>query len=1221
MGNIKGITIELNGDTTGLDKALSNVNTTIKNTQSELKEVDKLLKLDPANTELLSQKQADLATKIGATKEKLDILKTAQEQAKQQMENGELGADKYDALQREIIATQQELEKLATQAAEANTALNKIGEVGDTLSAVGEKITGVGNSLTTHVTAPIAAVGTAAVAAFTEVDKAEDTVIAKTGATGETLDGLSAAMKNIAETIPTSFETAAEAVGEVNTRFGLTGDACEELATHFVEFARLNNTDVSSSIDTIQNALSAFNMDSSQATTLLDVLNRTGQTTGASVDSMARSLVENASALQQMGLDAYQATAFLGQLETAGADSNSVISGMKRALKEATEAGVPFDQALAELEDTIVNGTDDMDGLTAAYDLFGKSGAGIYQAVRNGQISFTDFADSVDILNSSMDSVSNTFNATLSPTDQATTAMNKLKDTGAQLGDTLLTMLVPVFEKVQEALDKLKSWWENLDESQQKNIITIAGLVAALGPALVIFGKLTSAVGGALTSIKNIGTGVLAFVNQAQAGVGVGGKLAAMFGSISAPVVIAVAAIGTLVAAFVHLWNTNEDFRSKVTEIWEQLKAKFQELFDKLQEVFGKIKDAFSGAENEFTAAVEVLKQIWEGLCNFLAPIFEGVWAQISNILSTAIDVIIGIIDFFTALFQGDWEGCWTAVQDVFSSVWDGIKEYFQIAIDTLIGIADVILGWFGADWETAWNSVSTFFSDIWDGIVQFFTGIWTSINTTVSTATSAVSETITSAWNAVSGFFSRIWTSITTTLSTAWENIKNVVKVGLLFIEELVSAAFQLITLPFRLIWENCHETVEKLWSKIKEVISSALDTIKSVIESVWNAIKAFLTPIVNGIRDTVTNAWNTLKTNVSNAVDAVKSKVDQVWTAIKTSVTTVVNSIRDTVTTAWDTLKSNVSATVDAVKTKVDQVWSAIKTSVTTVAGNIRDSVTTAWNTLKTNVSTAVDNTKQKVTEVWNNIKSTLEPIVDGIKEKVTTAWNTAKENVTTAVNGIKSVAETVWNAIKTAVTTVVDTIKNTISSRFNEAQSVVTTVFNAIKSAIEGPITTAKNTVVSMIDRIKSAFNFTWSLPSLKLPHVSITGSFSLDPPSVPHFSIEWYKKAMEDGIVMNVPTIFGFDGENLLGGGEAGSETIVGTKNLLDMIQQAVASATAAMSGIAAGQTYNNYGNTYGDSNVTSTINVYATEGMDTRELARQVSDLIKGQVRRETAVWA
>ena len=187
---IAGITVEINGSTTGLSKALESVNKTIKTTQSELKDVERLLKLDPTNTELLSQKQEKLKTAISNTKEKLDALKTAQEQAQRQMENGDLGKDKYDALQREIIATEEELQRLASEAANANTALNKIESVGKTLENVGNKMSSVGSSLTKTVTAPILAVGAAAVKTTADFDEGMSKVSAISGATGKDFDDL-----------------------------------------------------------------------------------------------------------------------------------------------------------------------------------------------------------------------------------------------------------------------------------------------------------------------------------------------------------------------------------------------------------------------------------------------------------------------------------------------------------------------------------------------------------------------------------------------------------------------------------------------------------------------------------------------------------------------------------------------------------------------------------------------------------------------------------------------------------------------------------------------------------------------------------------------------------------------------------------------------------------------------------------------------------------------
>ena len=190
QNRIKGITVEINGDVTGLDKALKDVNSTISATSKQLGDVQRLLKLDPTNTTLLAQKQELLKEKISATKDKLEALKTAQEQAKRQLESGDLGKDKYDALQREIVATEQELQKLAKEAANSNTALNKMSSVGKTMQAVGSSMTSVGKSLTTYVTAPILAVGTAAVKTAADFDSQMSKVAAISGATGKDFQDL-----------------------------------------------------------------------------------------------------------------------------------------------------------------------------------------------------------------------------------------------------------------------------------------------------------------------------------------------------------------------------------------------------------------------------------------------------------------------------------------------------------------------------------------------------------------------------------------------------------------------------------------------------------------------------------------------------------------------------------------------------------------------------------------------------------------------------------------------------------------------------------------------------------------------------------------------------------------------------------------------------------------------------------------------------------------------
>ena len=256
-------------------------------------------------------------------------------------------------------------------------------------SAIGGKTSAVGAALNKNITVPMLAVGTASVAAWKSVDAGMDAVAAKTGATGETLTAMQDSVKNLAAQIPTSFENAGNAVGEVNTRFGLTGQALEDLSAQFIKFADLNSTDVSSSIDTVQKALSAFGLGAEDASGLLDTLNAVGQQTGVSMDSLTSGLIQNGTAFQELGLSVDQSVLLMGQLEKSGANSETVMNGLRKALKNAAADGVPLNEALSNLQDSILNGTDSMDGLTAAYDLFGKSGDQIYGAIKNGTLDWT----------------------------------------------------------------------------------------------------------------------------------------------------------------------------------------------------------------------------------------------------------------------------------------------------------------------------------------------------------------------------------------------------------------------------------------------------------------------------------------------------------------------------------------------------------------------------------------------------------------------------------------------------------------------------------------------------------------------------------------------------------------------------------------------------------------------------------------------------------------
>ncbi len=385
---IRGITIELNGDSTGLMKAIKGTNAELKKTQSSLKDVSKLLKFDPGNTALLTQKQDYLKKAVDETSKKLEQEKKVLEELKSAGDTSDT-TEQQRALERQIAETEQRLESLKNEAKEfGSVASQQFKVAGEKLKEVGKNVQDVGTNLTKYVTAPLAAVGAASIAAFNEVDAGLDTIIQKTGASGETLDSMQKSMETIATTIPTGFDQAGAAVGEVNTRFGLMGDELTDLSSKFIQFAELNGTDVSGSIDKVQSSMAAFGMDASQAGNVLDILNKAGQDTGISMDALASALTSNSTTLKEAGFTFEQSAGFIANLNKNGIESGTVMTGLKKALQNATKEGKPLSQALAELQEELKNASSDTEAMQKATELFGaKAGPQMVKALQEGRIS------------------------------------------------------------------------------------------------------------------------------------------------------------------------------------------------------------------------------------------------------------------------------------------------------------------------------------------------------------------------------------------------------------------------------------------------------------------------------------------------------------------------------------------------------------------------------------------------------------------------------------------------------------------------------------------------------------------------------------------------------------------------------------------------------------------------------------------------------------------
>lgn len=764
-GNIKGITLEINGSTTKLVDALKAPIKQSRELQSSLKNVNAALKLDPKNVDLLNQKQQLLSKSIGSTKEELALLKEAQ---KQYVASGkDLTGTEYTELERKIATTQRTLENLEAQ---QNNFNGSVQAMGMKLGEFGEKTEKVGTAML-PVTAGVSALAAGSVAAFNEIDEGYDIIITKTGATGEAAESLQKSMDSVFGSLPTSAADAGIAIGEVNTRFGLTGDSLEQLSSQFIQFAQINETDLNGAIGSVNKNLQIFGLGAEDAQGYLGLLTTQAQATGISVDDLMNSVQKNGPVFKEMGLSIDESVNLLAQFEKNGVNADSALAGLKKAQQNATAEGKTLSQSLGETMQAIKGASSETEALQIATELFGKKGAlEMTQAIREGRLSVDDLSSGLDDFKTT---VTDTFEGTQDAPDKLTTAMNNLKIAGKEIGETLLTALAPMFEKLVNAAKRLAEWFSNLSDGQKQMILVVGGLAAAIGPALIAIGKMS--------------TGLSALIQYFGSAETMGGKLIAALGGISAPVVAAAAAVAALVAAFVHLWNTNEEFRAKITEIWNSIVEAFQNFFQ-------GIVDRLNALGFQFEDITEVLKTLWDGFCAFLAPVFEGAFQFIATTLETVLNVLTGLFDVFSGLFTGNWDLLWQGVKEVFEGIWNGIKDWFDNILNTMKDVLDVVCSWFGTTWEETWNGIKSFFEGIWDGIAGFFSGAVEGIKTAASNAWNWISEKTESIWNGIKDHIINPISDAWNKVSEVFGNIYNWIKDKIEGARDIVSGAIDAI-------------------------------------------------------------------------------------------------------------------------------------------------------------------------------------------------------------------------------------------------------------------------------------------------------------------------------------------------------------------------------------------------------------------------------------------
>ena len=607
-------------------------------------------------------------------------------------------------------------------------------------------------------------------------------------------------------------------------------------------------------------------------------------------------------------------------------------------------------------------------------------------------------------------------------------------------------------------------------------------------------------------------------------GTAVTSALGAAFAFLTSPIGLVCVAIAAVIAIGVLLYKN-----------WDIVKEKASQLGDWIVGVFNNLKEKASAAIQEFADKFPVAFA-------FLSSVFES-WKQtITNIFSGVKQVFQGVVQFISGVFTGDWSKALDGLKNIFSGAFRALSSLTLAPLNALKG---VVVGAFNAiDTATGGklsvikNKVSDAFSSIKKTAGSIMQAAKDTISEKLSNIKSAYEEhgggikgIAAAAIEGVKGYytagytfidkltggkltaikekFSKIWSQISEKVSEAWTTIKNIVKVGVMLIGEIISAAFQIITLPFQFIWQNCKDTILSAWEFIKSTVSDGIQKVKDTISS-------FLSPIVNA----VSGAWSSVKSATSSAWSAVSSATNTAWTAASGYISNKINAAKATVSSVASSIRSTASAAWSAVSSATNSAW-------TTATGYISNKI----NAAKATVSLVTSSIRSTASAAWSAVSSATSSAFENVRATMSNKINTAKANVSSALSGIRSA----------------------FSSGLSAAKNTVTSIFGNIVSAISGKMESAKNAVSNAIGALKSKFNFSWSLPKLKLPHVSISGGFSINPPSVPHFGISWYK----NGGILDKPTIFGASGNNLLGGGEAGKEAVLPLTELWSNMKSIVA----------------------------------------------------------------
>jgi phage-related minor tail protein len=1072
-------------------------------------------------------------------------------------------------------------------------------KAGTVIESVGKKASAL--------SAAAVATGTASVKAAEDLKEGYDIVVTKTGATDDALKDLKKSANNVFGTMPEDMATVGEAIGEVNTRFHTTGDELESTSKQFIQFASINDTNITQSVDQVDKMMKAWNVDASQTGNLLGLLTAKAQATGISVDTLESEVLDNNSALKQMGLSMPQSINLMAQFDENGVNASTALAGLKKALQNATSEGKTMDEALKDTIGSIKNAKTDTEALKIAQELFGKKGAAeMATAIRENRIDLNDLSSSMKQYGNTVES---TYNNTKSPLDNAKTAMNNAKIAMANFGETALQSAAPMISKATTKVQDLTKKFTSLNDKQQQTVLKVGLVTAAIGPATVATGKLVKGVGDtvkgvkkgielggkAVSAVKKVAAKIIektaataagttadtaataataAHTTATAAATATTGTMTAAQTALNVamklcPILMIVGLITGLIAAGVALYKNWDKISAFGTKLWGNIKKDFNNIKKSVTDSFKKSGEAVENNVKKMTNSVKN-----SAIGKATSTVFKAIHKTVEDNMKASAASAKKNLDEMKSAYKKNGGG----IKGIVAATMTGIRNHYKSKYDEINkltgGKLDIMVQKTREGFKKAANSIAEKVSQARKNASSFATGIVTEVGKIPGKVKTVGINLVKGLWNGISNMQSWVISKVRGFGNSVLTGLKNFFGIHSpsKVMEEQIGKNLALgVANGITKHKKHAKKSASEMGSEIVKAAKKKLDTYKTYHKM---SLKQ------------ETEYWDTVRKQIKKGTSA-RTEADKKYLADKKSLNSQLTKAQKEYAKSEKQINADLKKEIknltneykNAVKERKDSLLSSFSLFESYDAGDTvsksdllvgmqtQVEALNEWERQIATLKSRLGNTElfktiqemgvsglQQVKAINSMTEEELKRYTSLYKERQTSA----KDEATTELKGTKkSTDDKIAKANKQAQEkltkaqkTYTDVCKKlgvtgaaAVKKTVDGAEKPLTKSLDKIQKNTKKAISTAVSTTKKGATQLKRAMDFKWSLPRLKMPHISVSSGKTPygigGKGSVPKFKVEYYKT----GGIMTNPTVFGLNGNSWMVGGEAGAEAIL------------------------------------------------------------------------------